>query len=185
MWDLPFKGKTVPWLKMGEKIPLKHGSFRFAENADQLRLTVHVEDKTLSSPDPSGRKLWEQDSVELFFDLDPLHYPEHHSREYQDSTFRLFYLPRAKEGERLTAWIPQKSGLIREDIKLEEDPKGDSYTVTIVFPRKKLGEYLGFDINVNDAAGTEKAKKSFSLTNYKERYKDRSVFGILKLGGVK
>ena len=185
MWDLPFKGKTVPWLKMGEKIPLKHGSFRFEETADQLRLTVHIEDKSLSSPDPAGRNLWEQDSVELFFDLDPLHYPEYHSWKYQDSTFRLFYLPRAKEGERLTAWIPQRSALTGEDIKLEEDVKPDSYTVSIVLPRKKLGEYLGFDINVNDAVGTDKAKKSFSLTKYKERYKDRSVFAILKLKGEK
>lgn len=150
-------------------------NFEFRRDQGDWLLTVKVSDQT-----PSGaageRKMWEQDSVELFFDPALTQVDLTHPGQYHDRVFRLFVLayrdqtPLALSGNRLN--------LNMFPCNIERTLGGYEFTVRL--PGDLLTDRFGFEIKVNDAVGAAKATRFASWSKSDQAFQDRTIFGIIQ-----
>ncbi len=147
----------------------------------KLVLTVRVEDSTNSGADAAGRRPWEQDCLELFFDADPDTILPAHSRAYTPDTFRVFVLPRLAPEKQVETWFRDGCRFSRKDLecKVVSDPAG--YTVTLALPLAKLGNRLGFDLKTDDALPGKTTSREFIWSENRNNHSDRTAFGVLEL----
>lgn len=146
---------------------------------------------TTRSEYSSDRPMWEQDCIELFFDLEPEFHGEKTPR-MTDRAFRLFYLPdrkpRAFSEEsmrkiiaqhfgRLTGWFPENGGYSIRDFRISDEKRtAEGYRFTLTFPM--TGKRLGFAAKTDNAVGTQKASGNFVWGSGP----DRESFGIITKG---
>ena len=169
-------------LQLPGKISLPNAEADLRMSGDTLNITVSVRDATDSGREPQGRAIWEQDSIEYFFELAPGKFSEKHSKVYTSDTFRLFYSPRAEAGKRLTGWFKPDSAVKLGDISMAEKTTSSGYSVTLKIPAKFFGSSFGFDLKINDAKPGKKADSATAWTTHSERYSDRTVLGEVIIG---
>lgn len=168
-------------LRLPGKITLPNAEAAMRMETDFLHIDVRVEDATDSGRDPAKREIWEQDSIEFFFDLAPGDFSEKHSQTYTANTFRLFYQPRLAPGKRLIGWIRPESPIQLKDIVMEEKSDAQGYSVSLEIPAKFFGPEFGFDLKINDAKPGQKTDSETSWTSNPRRHYNRSVFGEVRI----
>lgn len=168
-------------LRVGETLRREFAVCRPEVKDGLLRISFEVLDGTDSGGDAAGRSAWEQDCIELFFDLLPRHFPERFSETYGTATFRLFYLPRVSAGKRLSGWFQPDCPLKLSDIRLEERKTAAGYSVSFLLPLAKLPKegLLGLDFKIDDAHPGKKAERFAAWTRFDDRYDNRCRFGLL------
>ena len=166
----PVAVEESSWLPSSFRLPNAEGSLRL--EADRIVLSMRVSD-TSRAGESGRRKPWETDSVELFFDRDPLTLPRTGIGSCSSSLFRLFLLP----------WDSRKlqaSGSIRaEECRLRFQPEAGGYSFTLEIPGKNR-EMLGFDLKVNDRNG--RSLRTVQLGKGRKIHINRCQYGILRKG---
>ena len=180
--EKPVRLHEVPAvLNAGETLQREFVVCRPKVEGGQLRIGFDVLDGTDSGAEEAGRSAWEQDCIELFFDLAPRHFPERFSETYGSATFRLFYLPRVPGAKRLTGWFPPDCPLQLSDVRVEEKKTAGGYSVSFLLPLAKLPKdgLIGFDFKVDDALPGKRAERSVAWTCFDDRHGNRCRFGLL------
>lgn len=136
----------------------------------KIKVQMNVKDSTADGA--SGkRNPWENDCVELFFDLAPEILPQTHAQAYTPQTFRLFITPRGTEKLHVMGSVKP------EECKLDVKQSAEGYSFVLEI-RAATGKMLGFDVKIDDA-GNGKIRET-TLGKGKELYRNRCNFSIVK-----
>ena len=154
-------------------------TWNIAKKGNDVVLNLKVSDKT-DSGKPDGRKMWEQDCIELFFDNDPLELMRLNGVYYTPATFRLFVLPRLDKEKQLVGWFDPKSQFRIGDFKHSVKVSPDGYEVEITMPSEKISGIIGLDVKVSDAVSGKKAYRSAAWSSGKKGHLYRTAFNLIK-----
>lgn len=152
--------------------------FVFVREGSGLQLQITVDD-AVPSGEAAGRKPWEQDCVELFFDPGWDQLGGEHPESYTDRVFRVFFTPfSGGEGE-MTLWTKDETlhGKLKYRIVREEK----RYQVLLDLPAEFAGRDFGFDLKVDNSGPGAKATQSLGWQNRPDNYKNRMNFGIVSV----
>ncbi len=151
------------------------GTWSIRKEGKELIFDLSVDDATSSGADPAGRRPWQQDCVELFFDFDPLRLDPDHPRQYTADTFRIFLLPRLKR-DRTVVWSDSP-----RSVRTEYRTTQTGYTVSLRIPCD--APVIGFALKLNDAAPGANAHRSLISAGEAELHRDRTSFHLLFFNG--
>jgi hypothetical protein len=156
-------------------------AFSMTHNKNDLLMKIKIEDKNIClSKDP--KKPWESDSVELFFDLNPLAGKQNHYSNYHDNCFQLIIPAMFSGNKDITLRKMPDSPITLKNIEVNVRKTESGYEMNICLP---LGNYIGnlggksiaFTLAVNNTDnGVYKYNKTW-VGN--KNYKDRSDFCII------
>ena len=159
-------------------------SFTAICNGDSLLLEITVKDAT-----PSGasgeRKPWEQDCIELFFDVAPTQLSGKHPLAYHDRMGRIFLMPYGREGGQAVFQAKGLPGLNAENVRYTVTLSAEGYQAKVAIPLaalgidKATGGLLGFDIAVDNALGEAKTSQQVMWNSGGEAYRNRCELGFL------
>ncbi len=161
-------------------------NFQVAYDDNAIKLKVNVRDRSPSGPQ-NGRKLWEQDCIELFIDPKPFSCESTRKSDYHDKVARVFILPYASEKGLLIASPRKLAAFTPENLKYEIVRTPEGYSASVEIPLNALelapplkGKRIGFDIAVDNARFEKVAEEQiFWSSKTGEAYKDRWGFGLL------
>ncbi len=168
--------------------PAIASTFLAGYDAKGLTLRIVVEDRTPSG-DPNGRKSWEQDGLELFFDTRPdlLEGTLAEAQHLHGKVGRIFVSPYETPDRRFTVEPRDLSQFSQDAIRCQVSPSAAGYTVELVVPWEALElsgpmekRCLGFELAVNDAVGGEAAAFQQTWNSWGSHYRDRLSFGIMR-----
>ena len=167
----------------GTSVKLEKDDFNavwsITKKGNDVVLNFKVADKT-DSGESAGRKMWEQDCLELFFDNDPLELIGLNGRHYTPQTFRLFILPRLDKEKQLVAWLDPKSPFKTTDFKHAVKVSPDGYEAEITIPAEKVSGMIGLDVRVSDSLPGKKAHRTAAWSSQDKGYIYRSAFNLIK-----
>ncbi len=152
--------------------------FRFVREGDGLQLQITVDD-AVPSGDAAGRKLWEQDCVELFFDPGWNQWEGEHPESYTDRVFRLFFTPfSGKDGE-MTLWT--KDETLRAKLKYAIVKQKGQYQIRLDLPAEFAHHDFGFGLKIDNAGPDAKATQSLSWQSRPGSDRNRMSFGVVSV----
>lgn len=169
------------------KTPAHRAGFRAYRDDENLIISVKVDDTTPSG-EPGSREPWEQDCIELFIDADPSFTSQQNSSVYHDRVVRMFVIPYATKDKQVV-FMPKglkdfATGKVSSVVELRDD----GYVATVTIPFTSLGitpqpggTVIGFDVAVDDAAGSDKAQAQLMWNSTGDAYKDRLSFGYIRI----
>jgi len=147
-----------------------------------LTLTISVKDKT-PSYNSTAKHIWLKDSIELFFDKQPLHLPTSHTNAYNHVVDRIFIAPYEDQGKQIVVWpADNMNPPYTPESTITTTPEG--YKAVISLPFSQIGiksntkqEFIGFDICVNDIHDKTVTKSIWNSPD--KAYINRFTFGFL------
>lgn len=145
---------------------------------EDLLFRAFVQDSTPSGNSDSHAP-WKQDSIELFVDSDPLNFSSAHPAEYGSSVFRVFLLPHSGK---FRLWDRNEREIDGRSCRLEVRKEKNGYSLTFRIPRARfgIGERIGFDCKINDAAAPGETTRSVSWSGSPEAFRNRFIFNIIE-----
>ena len=177
--------RTTPVLFRNRKV-VSGGSWTVGNSArcsvswekEDLVFRASVQDATPSGNTDSHAP-WKQDSIELFVDSDPLNFASPHPAEYEPSVFRAFLLPYSGK---FRLWDRNEREIDGSSCRLEVRREQNGYSLTFRIPRAKfgIGDRIGFDCKINDAAAPGETTRSVSWGGSPEAFRNRFVFNIIE-----
>ncbi len=149
-----------------------------------LYLEISVKD-AVSSGAPAERNPWEQDCIELFFDLDPSHLAGAHPASYHAGVGRIFILPRVSE-QGIKFQGAGVNLMSDRGIKPALQKQANGYDLTLAVPLTTLnitaparGKTIGFEILADNVDGAQKAREQIGWSSEGRAHEDRLSFGFI------
>lgn len=160
-------------------------TFQAGYDAENLTLRIVVTDRTPSGA-PHGRKPWEQDALELFFDTRPelLEGTVAEAQRYHGKVGRIFVAPYEAPGKQLSFASQELGRLDEQSVRCQVTTSATGYAVELTIPWAALEmsgsigqRCLGFELAVDDAVGSEVAAFQQTWNSWGQHYRDRLCFG--------
>lgn len=159
-------------------------AFSASYDEQNLYLEINVKD-AVSSGASAERNPWEQDCIELFFDVDPSHLAGAHPTSYHEGVGRIFILPRLSE-QGIKFQGRGVSLMADRGLKPNIQKRADGYDVTLAIPLATLnitapaqGKTIGFEILADNADGAQKAREQIGWSSEGKAHEDRLNFGFI------
>ncbi len=156
-YDLQFLPSALKeWQKLVSDERDLSGECALRWNEEALFVACRVRDDVLSQ-ESSGNRLYEGDSLELYFDTKVMQ--DRDDAEMNRDDYQIGVLPGAlfNRANEVYLWFPRDEERYLDSVTVESRPTAEGYQVELSVPwrelqigRPKANEMVGFGLNIND-----------------------------------